>query len=170
MCLLVQAVHARSEQVISDNVNRHAEEQVHNIHRLASGRELLDKVVGAGLEDVQISDTIFDEHGPDQAPAILPQLAIGSEDAVAEEGPPYPVEVRPLSKVGKLRCQDRLDMLRLPGDQVPATASQGYLHEIGAAECSPVEHGIVELQEFVVHLHPPGIDEETDAYRRREKC
>lgn len=82
-----QTLHALAEQKIRSGIQREAEEQVVRSHSrtgvsaLQHGQENLH----VGLEGMQIGDTVFDELRPQQAPRLMPALAIGRENTQAQE-------------------------------------------------------------------------------------
>lgn len=98
------------------------------------------------LEHVQVTDAVLDELRPDQLAAVVPQAAIGGEDAVAEEGLPLPVEGLAFAVVVELRSQDGLDVLGVTGED-DATAGDAALGRValGIAEELPPEREVLVL-------------------------
>lgn len=110
---------AGTEEKVGGDVEGHAVEQVHDIGGAAGGGETAQEVRGAAFEGGQVADAVAGEHGPEQGAAVAPAAPVGGEDAVAQERLPQRVEPLPLAEVAEPRRQHRLDVLRVPRQQVP---------------------------------------------------
>lgn len=69
---VIQAVDAVAEEEVGGYVEGHAVEEVHDVDGLTGGGELVDEGLGPFVEDFEVADSVFDEHGPDQGPAFGP--------------------------------------------------------------------------------------------------
>lgn len=68
------------------------------------------------LEAFKITDAVSGELRPQHLPAVVPHGAVGREDAVTQELAPFLAEGLALAKVGKLRGQNSLDIVRVNGE------------------------------------------------------
>lgn len=163
---LVQTVHGAPEQEIRRDVQSHSIEQVRHVDSLAGSRHLGHHSLGPTLEDLQVRNLLLDEHGPDQAPAVLPQLPIRGEDAVAEERAPGLVKLLSLAKVGKLGRQDGLDMLGLPGEDVSRVAKDTQFDAVRTLWRGVPVETVVVLEQAVLRLFDAAVYEPRQAGQR----
>lgn len=161
---LVQAIDAAAQEKVGRDVERHAVEQIHHVDGLPRGGQLADERADPPVKDVEVAHPVLDEHGPDQGPAVGPQLPVGGEDGVAQEGAPDLVEALALAVLAELGRQDRLDVLRLPRHQEAHPAQEGDLDAVGAFRRGPVEYRVVKVVELVDRLVVPGLDEEGETW------
>jgi len=83
------------------------------------------------LENMKITNPVLDELRADQLPAVMPEGAVGSEDAVAQEVLPLVVEGLAFAVVVELRRQDGLDVLMIYSEDDIA-AKQACFKGVGA--------------------------------------
>jgi hypothetical protein len=152
-----------AKQKVRGHVEGHPVKQIHNIHNLARRRKLRDEDIGPFLEDVKISKLVLDEHWSYQAPAVLPKLAIRREDGVTQKGAPCLVKLRSLPKVGKLGCENCLDVLGLSGHQEPDTRVEGNLDAVWTCRRCPAEYAVKVVEQSVLHLFDTRIGKESEA-------
>lgn len=62
------------------------------------------------VEYIQVAHSILGKHGPDKSATALPHLAIGCEDAVAEQRAPNVVKLFALAELTEFRTEDRFDV------------------------------------------------------------
>jgi hypothetical protein len=98
----------------------------------------------------------------------VPELTVGGEDTVAQEGSPGLMKLRAFAELGKLAGEDGLDVLRLPRHEKADSAHEGDLYTIGTLRCRPAVQAVVVLEEPVIDLFPAGICKEAQAYKPSE--
>lgn len=113
----------------------------------AAIRNRLEQGLDVALEAVQIADAVLDELRPDQLAAGVPAIAVGGEDAVAQEVLELLVEGLSLAVVGELRGQDGLDVLRVGGHEGAAAEGVGLARVLADGR----EEALPELHVLVLH-------------------
>lgn len=107
--------------------------------------ELVDHDLCPFLEDLQVRNSILDEHGAKHLTTVLPLLSIGSEDRVTEQRRPDAVKLGSLAVFCKFGGQDRLDVFRLFGDEVALTSSGIDGNRMGDFRGSLGLHDLLEV-------------------------
>ena len=117
--------------------------------------------IGPSIKDIQVSDSILDEHGSDETSASLPLFAIGSKDAIAEERLPDVVELRAFAELGKLASKDSFDMLRVSGND-DSSPENGYFGSMWTCRLVIAKLIIKVVQKSIVHLIIRRLPKEVD--------
>lgn len=104
------------------------------------------------LKTVQVTHAVPRKLRPDQLATGVPLGAVGRKDAVAQKVLPLVVEALALAKVGKLRGQQRLDIVRVRGED-DAQVQDARLGGPGAGLAEDVVAPVLE-----VLLGPCGFD------------
>lgn len=158
---ILQRAHTLPQQEIRRHIQRHPVKQVTHVDRLARGRHLAQHRARPAVKDVQVAHAVAREHGPDQRAALVPAVAVGREDAVAQERAPRVVEHVALAKVGELGRQHRLDVLGLARQQ-DAPAGERHFHDVGRRGRGVAVDGVEVVEEAVVGLHVGRLEEPVD--------
>lgn len=83
---LLQALHALAEEELGGRVDGVAEEEVLEVDGAAVVGDQLQQIGHLRLEDGEVGHLFADEVGADHGARLRPVLAVGGEDAMAEEG------------------------------------------------------------------------------------
>lgn len=147
--LLLKTFNAVAQQIVSRSIKCHAIKQVADINSLSRGRYFRNHHIAPSFDNVHVSNLLFQKHWSDQGPTLLPQLSICSEDAITEEWLPSRVETFTLTKMSKIRGEDRFNMFWVNGHYGSA-ADDGYFDGTGAGRVSAIEHAEIVFQESVL--------------------
>ena len=102
-----------------DTISLVPEEKLGYVNLLTSPAHKIEQLRNMLLKDIQIADPVPDELRSDQLPTIVPLLAIGGEDAVAQKVLPVFMEWFTLAVISKLSGQDCFDQFRVCGEDEP---------------------------------------------------
>ena len=101
------------------------------------------------LEDIEVTNTVFDELWPDELSTCMPLVEICDEDRITEKVFPFFVEGFSLAVVGKLGCEDSFDVFWVGGEDYTTASRRGF-HGVGHA-CGSLEETVPCFEVFVVN-------------------
>jgi hypothetical protein len=102
---------------------------------------------------MQVADSVFDEHWPDEIAAILPLLMVGRKDTVSEEGAEDMMKFFAFAVLVELPSQNSLDVLWLAGEKVSLATEDVDFDQIWAFwSCIFGEDVVEELKHTVLGL------------------
>ena len=96
------------------------------------------------LKDIEMSDSSFDKLWPDELSAIMPLLAISTEDAITKERFRVLMELLTLAEILELRGKDGFDVVGVCGED-PALPSHIDFYGLAMFVWRPSEEPVPEI-------------------------
>ena len=123
---MIKGIDVLCQQKIHRSVHRETIEQIRDLQFLPRAADVRDQPFDVFFQNLQIRDPVLDELGPDELPAVLPQLSIRGKDGSTQEILPFFVKFGTLSKIVELGREDGLDVFGVGGEDISRSADRKF--------------------------------------------